>query len=65
MSKDSKNNQSRCGRRAAAWGAYMERWAARYPQSQEAVERDRLAKGAAKHRAHLFPLTAQSLQVSA
>ncbi len=44
---------------------YLERWAERHPQSQEAVERDRLAKGFARHRAHLYPLTSKSMRVSA
>lgn len=59
------NSIKQGGKHCAAWGAYMERWAQRYPKSQEAIERDRLAKGMAKHRAHLYPLTAQSEQVPA
>lgn len=53
------------GKHCAAHGVYMEKWAERYPQSQEAIERDRIAKGLAKHRAHLYPLTAFDRQVSA
>lgn len=59
------NLSIKTGRRSSGFGTYMERWAQRYPTSQEAIERDRLAKGLAKHRAHLFPLNAVSLQVSA
>lgn len=53
------------GRRSSGFGTYMEQWAERHPQSQEAIERDRLVKGLAKHRSHLFPLTAVSLQAAA
>lgn len=42
-----------------------EQWAKRYRLSQEALERDRLAKGHAKHRAHVFPLTAKAAEVAA
>lgn len=36
--------------------SYFERWAARYWRSQQAVERDRLLRGRAIHRAHRKPL---------
>lgn len=39
------------GRRAGK-ASYLEAWAQRYWRSQLAVERDRLRKGKAKHRAH-------------
>lgn len=46
------------GRRAlkTEGSSYFERWAARYWKSQEKIERDRLTKGAARHRAHRDPL---------
>lgn len=59
------NGPDQPGRHTAAHGTYMEKWAQRYPKSQEAIERDRLARGLAKHRAHLFPITAQAEPVSA
>lgn len=39
------------GRRAGKT-SYLETWAERYWRSQQAVERDRLRQGKAKHRAH-------------
>lgn len=64
MLKNKTTQHAECASKAAARAAFMERWAERYPRSQEAVERDRLARGAAKHRAHLFPITSKSLQVT-
>lgn len=45
------------GRRANATTPYLESWAARYWRSQQAIERGRLRKGKAKHRAHREPIT--------
>ena len=44
------------GRHAETGTPYMETWAKRYWRSQQAIERNRLRKGAAKHRAHRDPL---------
>ncbi|MHC6592395.1 hypothetical protein [Arthrobacter sp. C152] len=44
------------GRHAETGTPYMETWAERYWRSQEAIERNRLRKGFAKHRAHRDPL---------
>lgn len=51
------------GRRALvlAGASYFERWAARYWRSQEALERDRLRKGKATHRAHRQPLPGKAV----
>jgi hypothetical protein len=48
------------GRRAAGivLNSYRERWARRYWRSQAKIERDRLRKGKARHRAHRDPLPA-------
>jgi hypothetical protein len=43
------------GRRAGK-SSYLEGWAQRYWRSQQAVERDRLRQGKARHRAHRDPL---------
>jgi hypothetical protein len=42
--------------RHAGKASYLEGWAERYWRSQQAVERDRLRKGKARHRAHRDPL---------
>lgn len=44
------------GRRATATTPYLEGWAQRYWRSQAKIERDRLRKGKAKHRAHRVPI---------
>lgn len=46
--------EHRHGRRALRLNTpqHMEEWAARYRKAQNAIERDRLRKGLAKHRAH-------------
>jgi hypothetical protein len=46
------------GRRANATTPYLEAWAARYWRSQQAIERNRLRKGKARHRAHRDPIPA-------
>lgn len=47
----------RRGRRALTRTSYLEQWAARYFKAQQRIERDRLKKGLAKHRAHRLALT--------
>lgn len=45
------------GRRVVMEGApYAEGWAQRHPYAQGRIERDRLRKGKARHRAHRDPL---------
>lgn len=45
------------GRRSVLEGApYAEAWAQRHPFGQSLIERDRLLKGKARHRAHRNPL---------
>ena len=47
------------GRRSNGHHSYLEGWAARYWKSQEAIERSRLRKGKARHRAHRDPIPAE------
>lgn len=46
----------RRGRLALSHISYVEAWAKRYPKAQQAIERDRLKQGLAKHRAHRLVL---------
>ncbi|WP_104087939.1 hypothetical protein [Arthrobacter sp. GMC3] len=64
MSKPNATTEKSAGRHCDEATSYKEFWAKRHPQSQEAVERDRLKKGFAKHRSHLFPLLAQSAGIA-
>jgi hypothetical protein len=50
------------GKRAEARVSYLEGWAQRYHRSQLAIERSRLAKGMARHRAHRDPLPGKPAQ---
>lgn len=50
----------RKGRRADTRVSYMDVWARRYWRSQAGVERDRLRKGKARHRAHRNELPLKS-----
>lgn len=45
--------------------AYIEQWASRYQRAQAAIERDRLRKGLAKHRAHRLVLKSAPTQDAA
>lgn len=51
--------ERRQGRRALPHTSYLEHWAARYQKAQQRIERDRLRKGAAKHRAHRLILNSK------
>lgn len=53
---------TRTGKRADERVSYLEGWAQRYHRSQLAIERSRLAKGKARHRAHRDPLPGKPAQ---